>query len=89
VEKAESYSTTELKMQGITQNNAGRGGRFHYSNKRPMNTRYENNTKDWRLSQMLEDWEAQQETKKKEEAIQEREKEQKELTKDLAKIIRT
>ena len=38
---------------------------------------------------MLEDWEAQQETKKKEEAIWEREKEQKELTKDLAKIIRT
>ena len=68
MEKAESYSTTELQMQGITQTNAGRGGKFHYSNRQPNNTRYQNNTKDWRLSQMLEDWEVKQEAKKKEEA---------------------
>ena len=81
--------TTELRMQGIYQNNAGRGGKFHYSNKRNTYTRYTPNNKDWRLTQMLDDWENQQEARRKEEALREKAIERKEFTKDLARIIQS
>ena len=74
-------------MQGIQSTNARRGGKFHYSNRGNANTRYAGSNRDWRLSQMLDDWEIQQEARKKEEALKEKAKERKEFTRDLAKII--
>ena len=74
--------TTELKMQGINNQNAGRGGMYHYSNRRTQNNRFSTQNKDWRLSQMLNEWELQQEAKKKEEILKEKVKERKELTKN-------
>ena len=75
-------------MQGIQQMNAGRGGKFHQSYRRYQNTRYGNTNREWQLSQIIEDWEHQQEAKKREEAIKEKARERKEFTKDLAKIIK-
>ena len=74
-------------MQGRYQTNAGRGGRFHHPNGRGVNTRFMSNQKDWRLTQMLDEWETQQEARRREEALKEKAKERREFTKDLAKII--
>ena len=74
-------------MQGINNQNAGRGGMYHYSNRRTQNNRFSTQNKDWRLSQMLNEWELQQEAKKKEEMLKEKVKERKELTKNLIKIM--
>jgi len=75
-------------MQGKQIMNAGSSGKFHYSNRINPNTRYTNPNRDWRLSQMLGDWETQQEMRKKEEAMKEKAKERKEFTKDIAKLIK-
>ena len=75
-------------MQGKQVMNAGSSGKFHYSNRINPNTRYTNPNRDWRLSQMLDDWETLQEMRKKEEAMKEKAKERKEFTKDIAKLIK-